>query len=172
MVGITSYGGYIPRLRLNRGAVYGANAWMAPGLIGSAGGEKSMANWDEDSLTMAVEAARDCIAGFDKAQIDATYLSSLNLPFQDRQNGGILAAALHLKEDIETADFTGSTRAGLSAVIAGINAVKTGDYRNALVAAGDRRITKMAYSHELWAGDGAASLLIGTQNVIAEFKGA
>jgi len=172
MVGITSYGGYIPRLRLNRGAIYGANAWMAPGLIGSAGGEKSMANWDEDSLTMAVEAARDCIAGFDKTKIDATYLASLNLPFQDRQNGGILSAALNLKEDIETADFTGSTRAGLSAVIAGINAVKTGDYRNALVAAGDRRITKMAYSHELWAGDGAAALMIGTENVIAEFKGA
>jgi 3-hydroxy-3-methylglutaryl CoA synthase len=145
---------------------------MAPGLIGSAGGEKSMANWDEDSLTMAVEAARDCIAGFDKTQIDATYLASLNLPFQDRQNAGILSAAINLKDEIESADFTGSMRAGLSAVVAGINAVKSGEYRNALVAAGDRRITKMAYSHELWAGDGAASLLIGTENVIAEFKGA
>lgn len=172
MVGITSYGGYIPRLRLNRGAIYGANAWMAPGLIGSAGGERSMANWDEDSLTMAVEAARDCIAGFDKKTIDAAYLASLNLPFEDRQNCGIMTAALNLEENVESADFTASTRAGLSAVISGINAVKTGDYRNALIAAGDRRITKMGYLHELWAGDGAASLLIGSENVIAEFKGA
>ncbi len=171
MVGITSYGGYIPRLRLNRGVVYGANAWMAPGLIGSANGERSMANWDEDSLTMAVEAARDCIAGFDRTGIDATYLASVNLPFEDRQNAGVLAGALNLKNTAESADFTSSLRAGLSAVLAGVNAVKSGDFKNVLVAAGDRRITKMAYLHELWAGDGAASVLLGSDDVIAEFKG-
>ena len=172
MFGITSYGGYIPRLRLNRGIVYGANAWMAPGLIGSAQGEKSMANWDEDSLTMAVEAARDCINGLDKSQIDAAYLASINFPFEDRLNSGIMSAALNLSENIEAADFTASTRAGASALLAGLNAVKTGDYRSVLVAAGDRRITEMAYLHELWAGDGAAALLLGSDNVIAEFKGA
>ncbi len=171
MVGITSYGGYIPRLRLNRGAVYGANAWMAPGLIGSANGERSMANWDEDSLTMAVEASRDCLAGFDKTKIDAAYLASINLPFEDRQNSGIMAAALNLNKSIESADFSSSMRAGLSAVLAGINAVKSGDYNSALVASGDRRITKMAYLHELWAGDGAAALLLGKDDVIAEIKG-
>ena len=171
MVGITSFGGYIPRLRLNRGAIYGANAWMAPGLIGSANGDKSMANWDEDSLTMAVEAARDALSGLDKNSIDAAYLASVNLPFEDRQNAGVMVTALNLDSSIESADFTGSMRAGLSGVLAGLNAVKSGDYKNVLVAAGDRRITKMGYLHELWAGDGAASLVMGTDNVIAEFKG-
>ena len=172
MVGIVSYGGYIPRLRLNRGTIYGANAWMAPGLIGSAGGERSMANWDEDAVTMAVEASRDCIGGFDKSQIDAAYLASISLPFADRLNAGILSTALNLPETVESADFTASARAGASALMAGLNAVKSGDYKNTLVAAGDRRITKMAYLHELWAGDGAAALLLGSDNVIAEFKGA
>lgn len=172
MIGITSYGGYIPRMRLNRGVVYGANAWMAPGLIGSANGERSMANWDEDSLTMAVEAARDCISGKDKTKIDAAYLASVNLPFEDRLNAGILATALNLPEAIESADFTASLRAGLSAVVAGMNAVKSGDYKNVLVAAGDRRITKMGYLHELWAGDGAVALLLGSDQVVAEYKGA
>ncbi|MCP4122124.1 MAG: hydroxymethylglutaryl-CoA synthase family protein, partial [Bacteroidetes bacterium] len=171
MVGITSYGGYIPRLRLDRGVVYGSNAWMAPGLIGAARGERSMANWDEDSLTMTVEAARDCINGFDKDKIDATYMASINFPFEDRQNSGILAAALNLKEDIESGDFTSSTRAGASALVAGMNAVKSGDYQNVLVGSGDRRMTQMAYMHELWYGDGAAALLLGSDNVIAEFKG-
>ncbi len=171
MVGITSYGGYIPRLRLNRSVVYGTNAWMAPGLIGSAQGERSMANWDEDSLTMAVEAARDCINGFDKSKIDATYLASLNLPFEDRLNAGVLASALNLSQSIESADFTASTRSGASAIIAGLNGVRSGDFRNALVAIGDRRITQMAYLHELWAGDGAAAVLLGSDDVIAEFKG-
>ncbi len=171
MFGITSYGGYIPRYRLNRGTIYGANAWMAPGLIGSANGEKSMANWDEDSLTMAVEASKNCIKGTDKSNIDLAYLASVNFPFQDRQNAGIMSAALNLKESVESADFTGSMRAGTSALLAGLNAVKSGDYNNVLIAAGDRRITKMGYLHELWAGDGAAALTLGTEDVIAEFKG-
>ncbi|MBU2646056.1 OB-fold domain-containing protein [bacterium] len=170
MVGITSYGGHIPRLRLNRGVVYGANAWMAPGLIGSAGGERSMANWDEDSLTMAVEAARDCIDGIDKGLIDAAYMASVSFPYKDRLNAGIMATALNLSNTLDSADFTASLRAGASALMAGINAVKSGDFRNVLVAAGDRRITKMAYTHELLAGDGAAALLLGSENVIAEFK--
>ena len=59
MVGIVAFGAYVPRLRLNRQAVYDANKWFAPGLRGLAKGERSMANWDEDSITMAVEAARD-----------------------------------------------------------------------------------------------------------------
>ena len=105
MFGIKSYGGYIPRMRLNRGVVYGANAWMAPGLIVAANGERSMANWDEDSITMAVEAARDCIDGFDKNSIDATYLASLSFPFKDRLNAGILSTALNLSESVESADF-------------------------------------------------------------------
>jgi 3-hydroxy-3-methylglutaryl CoA synthase len=172
MVGIISYGGHIPRLRLNRGVVYGNNAWMAPGLIGSAAGERSVANWDEDSLTMAVEASRDCIAGFDKSKIDGAYMASVSFPFTDRLNSGVLATALNLDESVESGDFSCSNRAGASALIAGLNAVKTGDYKNVLVACGERKITQMAYLHELWAGDGAAALLVGDDNVIAEFKGA
>ncbi len=171
MVGITSYGGYIPRLRLQRSVVYAANAWIAPGLFGSAGGERSVANWDEDSVTMAVEAARECIKGFDKEHIDALYMASLSFPFKDRQNAGIVARALNLREELESADFTSSSRSGVSALAAGLNSVQAGSTRNTLVTVGDRRITKMAYTHELLAGDGAAALMLGTDDVIAEFKG-
>ena len=59
MVGITAWGAYAPRLRLSRKAVTAANAWIAPNLVGKGKGERAMANWDEDALTMAVEAARD-----------------------------------------------------------------------------------------------------------------
>lgn len=59
MSGIVAYGAYIPRLRLSRTAAVEANAWFNAGLKGMAKGERSMCNWDEDSLTMAVEAARD-----------------------------------------------------------------------------------------------------------------
>ena len=57
-IGLTSLGGYIPRLRLQRKSIAAAHQWLAPNLIGKAKGERSMANWDEDAITMAVEAAR------------------------------------------------------------------------------------------------------------------
>jgi len=96
MIGITSYGAYIPRLRLNRSAIYQAMGWFAPALIMVAQGERSMCNHDEDTLTMAVAAARDCLTGRDKKTVDAGYLCSTTLPFTDRQNAGILATALNL----------------------------------------------------------------------------
>ena len=65
MVGITEFGAYIPRLRLQRAVVVEANKWANPALAAMAKGERSMGNWDEDSVTLAVEAARDCLNGAD-----------------------------------------------------------------------------------------------------------
>jgi hypothetical protein len=84
MIGIVSYGGYIPRLRLNRMSIYQQIGWLVPAVIMVAQGERSMCNWDEDSLTMAVAASRDCLKGMDKAKVDALYLASTTLPFADR----------------------------------------------------------------------------------------
>ncbi len=64
--GILSFGAYVPRARLQRKAIAAANAWFAPGLRGLAKGERAICNWDEDSITLGVEAARDCLAGFDR----------------------------------------------------------------------------------------------------------
>ena len=60
-VGLIAYGAYIPRLRLSRKAIADANAWFNPAIKGLARGERAICNWDEDSLTMGVEAARDCL---------------------------------------------------------------------------------------------------------------
>src|ERR1700742_2255368 len=130
MTGITSYGAYIPRLRLQRKAIAQANAWFAPGLMGAAKGERSMANFDEDAVTMAVEAGRDCVPAADpikyRAFIDAAYFASTSMPFSDRQNAGIVAQALSLEEGISSFDITSSMRAGTSALIAALDAVKSG----------------------------------------------
>ncbi|MGQ9677639.1 MAG: OB-fold domain-containing protein, partial [Chloroflexota bacterium] len=171
MTGITSYGGYIPWLRLDRMSIYGAMGWLAPATVSVAQGERSMCNWDEDSVTMAVAATRDCLAGFDKTKVDALYLASTTLPFADRLNAGIVAAANNLGEDITTADFTSCLKAGTSALIAALQAVKSGEKKQVLVAAADKRDTRAGSFYEMWFGDGAAALLVGDEDVIAEFKG-
>ena len=171
MIGIQSYGAYIPRLRLSRMAIFQAMGWFAPATIMVAQGERSMCNHDEDSLTMAVAAARDCLTGMDKRKIDGSYLCSTTLPFADRQNAGILKTALNLRDDMITADFTSSLRAGTTGLLTALDVVQGGSRKQILVSAADKRETKPAYFYEMWFGDGAASLLVGSEDVIAEFKG-
>ncbi len=169
MVGIVAFGAYVPRLRLNRQAVYDANKWFAPGLRGLAKGERSMANWDEDSITMAVEASRDCLASHKAEDVRNIYFASTTHPFKDRQNAGVIGTALNVEQNLSATDIGGSLKAGTSALIAGLNASREG--APTLVAAADKRMARVASSGELNYGDGAAALLCGTENVIAKLVG-
>lgn len=169
-VGITAYGGYVPRLRLSRQAAVEANAWFAPGLKAYAKGERAICNWDEDSLTLAVEAARDCLAGPAPADLGAVYFASTTHPFADRQNAGVLATALRLGADLATTDIGASQRAGTSGLLTALNALRaTGG--SALYVAADDRKARAAATAELLHGAGAAALLLGGEGVIAEFVG-
>ncbi len=173
MTGITAYGAYIPLRRLQRKAIAAANAWFAPGARGV--GERAMANWDEDAITMAVEAGRDCLPATDalkdRAHVDAIFFASTSAPFQDRQNAGIAAAALNLPETITSADVTGSQRAGLSALFAGLDAVASGRARAPIVVAGEKRKARAASAQEMQYGDAGAALALGKDKVIAKLIG-
>ncbi len=171
MAGIVSLGAYLPRLRLNRMAIFNAVGFLAPALMTAARGERTMCNWDEDAMTMAVAAGRDCLAGMDKSKVGGIYLASTSTPFADRSNAGVLATALNLSEDVVCADFSSTQKAGTSALVAALQAARGAEGRDFLVTAADRRRTKAAWFHEMWFGDGACSLLVGTENVIAEFLG-
>jgi 3-hydroxy-3-methylglutaryl CoA synthase len=175
MTGITAYGAYVPRLRLQRKSIAQANAWFAPGLVGSAKGERSMANWDEDATTMAVEAARDCLPASDpiedRAHVDAVYFASTSMPFSDRQNAGIVAQALSLPDAVTSLDVTSSQRAGTSALLAGLDSVKAGRSKAPVVVAGERRKARAASSQELAFGDAGAAIALGASKVIAKFLG-
>ncbi len=171
MLGITAYGAYLPRLRLRRAAIVQHMGWLAPAIMAVAQGERTMCNWDEDSLTMAVAASRDCLAGRDRSGLDALYLASTTLPFADRQNAGIVAAALNLGTHVLSADFSAALKAGTTALITALEAIQGGERRHILVAAADARQTRTACFHEMWFGDGAAAFSLGTDNVIATYRG-
>ena len=80
MVGITSYGGYIPWYRINRMTIYGAiGSWLNPASL--LPGEKAVANWDEDSVSMAVNAAIDCLTDAEREKIDGLYFATTTSPF-------------------------------------------------------------------------------------------
>ena len=89
MAGITSIGTYIPKYRLNAEEV--AKFWSIRGVRG----EKAVAGFDEDSLTMAVAAASECISGSDKAA-DGLYLATTTAPYKEKQGAAIVASAVDL----------------------------------------------------------------------------
>lgn len=169
-VGIAAFGAYVPRLRLQRAAVVAANSWYAPGLRAHGKGERAMANWDEDAVTMAVEAARDCLIGIDRNAVSSVLLASSTAPFADRQNAGIVKEALTLSDDVATADLSGSQRAGMSALLQGL-AVAAGSGASVLAVGSDKRKARPASEAELVQGDAAAALLLGPGAGVARLLG-
>jgi 3-hydroxy-3-methylglutaryl CoA synthase len=168
MIGVTAYGAYAPRSRLQRAAAAKANSWLAPNLMSKAKGERAMASWDEDALTMGIEAARDALGpDDDRSRIRALYFATTTAPFSDRLNAGIVHAALTLEAEAAAVDVTGVQRAGLSALSSAVAAAASLD-GEALVVAADRRRARAASAQELDFGDGAAALCIGAKDVLAE----
>lgn len=172
MAGICTYGGYVPRYRLNRSLIYQAMGWMNPANIANAGGEKSVANFDEDALTMAVAAGIDALRGVDRTRVQGLYFASTTMPYKERLNAGIITAALGLNDQIRAADFSGGIKCGTTALLSALEGVESGRVDNVVVTAADSRLGKPASAQELIFGDGAASVTVGTDNVIAEFKDA
>jgi hydroxymethylglutaryl-CoA synthase len=171
MAGICSYGGYVPKYRLNRMVVYQAMGWMNPGNIANAKGEKAVANFDEDSITMAVSAGLNALKGMDRSRVEGVYLASTTMPYKERLNAGIVSTALGVNDHIRTADFSGGLKAGTSALLSAIEGVEAKRLNNIVVTAADCRLGKPASPQELIFGDAAAAFVVGDENVIAEFKG-
>lgn len=171
MIGIKAYGGYVPRRRLPRQVIVEANSWFNAGLKAYAKGERSMCNWDEDTLTMAVEAARDCVGAERPEGIKAVFLASTTLPFADRQNAGVLGTALNLGQNMMTMDISSSLRAGTSGLINALRSAQ-GLGGDVLYAASEHRKSRTANQNELMNGDGAAAMLLGDGDVVAELLAA
>ena len=163
MIGITSYGAYIPRTRLPFSVIGGR-----PPKEG--GPERSVAWNDEDAITQGAAAAIHCLAGFDRSQIDMVIFASTTLPFQEKQAAALVARVLDLGRAVQTADHTGSTRAGTSALRAAVDAVKAGSAKCALVIASDARLAAPKSGMEANFGDGAAAFLVSDGEAIATIE--
>jgi hydroxymethylglutaryl-CoA synthase len=165
MIGITSYGAYVPFFRLSRDLM--AKAWGR----GSIGGERSVANNDEDSATMAVEAAFDCLQGKDRKDLGGLYFASTTAPYREKEISSLVAATVDLPGEIRTADFGNSLRAGAAGLRSAFDAVGSGSVQDLLVAAADCRLGYPQSDHEQSFGDGAAALLVGNSGVLAALEG-
>ena len=170
MIGILGYSAYVPSFRLPRDEI--ARAWGRPPVLPQSAGERAVANFDEDSVTLATEAALRCLGHFEGERPEGLYFASTTGPDQERQAATIIAAAADLPREIRTADFAGSLRTGTSAFLAALDAVKGGPAWSILVSAADCRLAEPGETAEELIGDAAAALLVGEGGAIATVEAA
>ncbi len=168
MAGITSLGCYLPRLRLPRTTIAEAMGWLGQGKA-RVKGEVATCNWDEDSLTMGVEAARIALAGAPGSALGSLTFASTTAPFADHSNGVLLATALGLEPSLRVNDAGGSQRAGTSALAAAL--ASAGNGAASLVVASDQRLAKPGSPQELQYGHGATAAVVGPTPGLAECLG-
>ena len=166
-VGIAAYGAYIPRYRLGADTA-GWNSRQ----------QRAVANFDEDSVTMAVAAGADALTGRDRTRIDGIIFASTTPPYAEKQCAAIIAAALDLRPDIFAADLANTLRAGTTALKTALDAVAAGSARQVLVVIADSRQGPPRGDTERSAGDAAAAFIIASDSnnddgpVIARLDGA
>lgn len=164
MAGILAYGAYVPRGRLDRAAVAATLGVPAPK------GSRAVASFDEDTTSMAVEAARAALrhaatrghAGTDVSP--ATVLFATAAPaYLDRTNATVVHAALGLDPATAAYDAVGSVRSAVGAL-----RLAAGATEPTLVIGSDLRVGLPGGADELGGGDAAAAFLFGDGPALAE----
>jgi 3-hydroxy-3-methylglutaryl CoA synthase len=163
MAGITSIGAYIPMYRLSLEEI--SKFWHARGLAG----EKAVAGYDEDSITMATAAAFDCIQRAQQ-RIDGLFFATTTAPYKEKQGAALIASAVDLNRETRTADFSNSLRAGTIALKSALDAAASGSAKNVLVTAADCRTGAPQGRFEPLLGDAAAAVAVGSDDPVAEIE--
>ena len=160
--GILEISPYVPPMRIKRDEIFKAVGWAVPSLKSAANGERAVANWDEDSITMALEAARNCLEASAEVPSRVTFAST-TFPFADRSNSGIVCSALNLPATVKNEDVFGSRRASVSAMIKYFDSKLEG-----LLISSDCRDARSGSTQEMSYGHGAAAAMLGKGRLKAE----
>lgn len=171
MVGIVSYGTYVPRYRIKLADI--AGAWKKdPAEILPALGviEKSVPAQDEDAVTIAIEAATRSLAGFGgkPSDIDTLFVGSESHPYAVNPTSTIVGELLGVGNFYFAADFEFACKAATAAIQATAALIATGQTRCGLVIGTDTAQGKPHDALEYTAAAGAAAFLMGKTQIIAE----
>lgn len=166
MAYVQAIGVYLPQLRLSRAAMGKALGWLTPGAGSGGKGRRTVAYWDEDSLTMAVAAARRTLAASRDSNVDTLYFASTTPPYAEPQNAAFARAALGLSQNVRTHDAHGSARAGLLALHQSLEAGE-----RTLITAGDVPVAMPGSVAEGRSGDGGAAVLTDDESGMLRYLG-
>ncbi|MFN4133009.1 MAG: hydroxymethylglutaryl-CoA synthase [Candidatus Hadarchaeales archaeon] len=175
-VGIVGYGAYIPRYRIKVEEI--AQVWGAdPEAIkkGLNICEKSVPGLDEDTATIAVEAARNAVkyAGINPAEIGAIYVGSESHPYAVKPTATIVAEAIEATPNLTAADYEFACKAGTAGIQTTMGEVAAGMIKYGMAIGADTSQGAPGDPLEYTAAAGGAAFIIGAdeREIIAEIEG-
>ncbi len=173
MIGIVGWGTYIPRYRIKTTEI--AESWGDDPLRIKdmyLVEEKAVGLFDEDTVTMSVEAGRIAIrrAGIDASHVGAIFVGSESKPYAVKPISSILIDALGTSRNVFTADLEFACKAGSDSIVSAMGLVKSGMVKYGLAIGTDASQGEPGEHLEYSVGTGAAAYVIGSNNVAAEIK--
>ncbi|HEX7542983.1 MAG TPA: hydroxymethylglutaryl-CoA synthase [Patescibacteria group bacterium] len=171
MVGIVSYGFYIPKYRIKTeeiAKVWGKNPEDVKKSLLIL--EKTVAGVDEDSLTMAFESASSALSSVDvdRSKIKIVLFGSETHPYAVNPASTILAEFLGIEKNYLAYDTEFACKAATGALISAQGLIKSGYSDYALITASDKGMGKTHDILEYTAASGSVSLLLGKDDLILE----
>lgn len=173
---IIGYGGYIPKYRIKVEEV--ARIWgtekesIKNGLMVK---EKSVPATDEDTATIAVEAARNAVkrSQIDPKEIGAIYVGSESHPYAVKPTATMVAEAIQATPNLTAADFEFACKAGTAAIQSCMGLVESGMCKYGLAIGADTAQSKPGDPLEYTAAAGGGAFIIGKDgnSAIAKIDG-
>ena len=174
MAGIISYGVYVPAFRIKAEEIarqWGENAGAIKSSLLIE--EKSVPDLDEDTATIAVEAARAALrrVEIDAREIGAIYVGSESHPYAVKPTATIVAAAIGASPALTAADWEFACKAATASIQACLSLVESRKVKYALGIGADVAQAAPRDPLEYTASAGGAAFLIGASKVVAALEG-
>lgn len=164
MTGIISYGAYLPEYRIKISEI--AKAWNKD--INSISRSlkiksKIVAGYDEDSVTMAFEAAFSAIKKIrlKNQSIESVFLGSESYPYAVNPASTIVAEFLQIKNNYFSADLQFACKAATTALMITSSLIESGKINLGLIIGTDKAQAKPGDVLEYTASSAAAAFLLG-----------
>ena len=171
MIGIVSYGFYIPKYRIkieDIAHIWGKNPDDIAGPLQVT--EKTVAGVDEDSLTMAYEASKMAFSdiNINKKDVGVVFVGSETHPYAVNPTSTILAEFMEIEQNYLAFDTQFACKAATGAMIAASGLIKSGFTDYALVCGADKATGRPHDALEYTAASAAVALILGHEDVVLE----
>lgn len=173
MTGIVGYGIYIPKYRIKLTDI--AEVWKKDSgeiLSGFKVGEKSVPAFDEDSVTIGIEAGKNAFsqAGVDPNKIGCVYFGSESHPYAVNPSSSIAAEYLRIGPDYMAADLEFACKAATAGMQISYGLIEAGKIDYGLTIGADTAQGKPHDALEYTAASAGAAYILGNkkEEIIAE----
>ncbi|MCX6053654.1 MAG: hydroxymethylglutaryl-CoA synthase [Chloroflexi bacterium] len=174
--GIVSYGVALPKYRIESGEIWKVWKNLATSFFDMLSiGERGVLGPEEDTLTLAVEAAKRAL---ERSQVPAEKIGALLLgsgtsPYATKAAATVMVDALGLPKTAITTDIQCADKSGSTALWLAVGLIESGLIEYALVVGADtiNRHTQPGMVLEYVASAGAVAFVLGKENLIATLEG-